>query len=90
MSDEISEDRKAAARDALENLMAEFTDVLAPNAEMPMLANWVLLVCHDDAADSNQGAFYKLNRRGQWTHQTVGLLLTAADDYRSIVCMEEP
>lgn len=76
-------------RDDLEALLSKHIDFLAANAEMPMLGDWVLLVCHDDAADNTRGAFYKLNRAGQWTHRTVGLLIAAADDYREIV-REEP
>lgn len=77
--------RRELARDRIEQVIAEFTDVFAPNAEMPMQGDWVLLVCHDDAADAERGSFFPLNRRGQWSHRTIGLLISAADDYRHIV-----
>lgn len=79
------EERTQLARDRLEELIAEFVDVFAPDAEMPMQSDWVLVTCHDDAADADGSHTYRLSRRGQWAHRSVGLLIFASDDYRSIV-----
>jgi hypothetical protein len=82
MSDE---DRRIEAIEAVERLIGEFSDVFTNNLAMPVIADWCLVVSHDDMADQSNGGVYRLNKLYQFPYRSAGLLQTATDDYRHVV-----
>jgi hypothetical protein len=78
------EDRKQAAIVAVERVMAEFVDVFACDADLPVLVDWCLVVAHDSAVDPSSGSVYRLNKCYQSTYRSAGLLQMAIDDYRGV------
>ena len=82
-----TDERSQAAREAVETLIAEYRDVFAARdfdgheVEMPVLSAWVLVTCHDDAADPSIGACHRLTPRYQWRHESIGLMEMAIHDY---------
>lgn len=85
----MSDERRAEMRAKIEALFAEFIDVVAPNVEMPVIGDWVLVVTHDSIADATLGRVAYLKRANQWSHQTVGLLTMACDDFRHLTDHDE-
>lgn len=70
---------------AIEALLNEHASEIKPDLDMPVVADWVLVVAVDDAADGKKGATVSFNPDQQWAHRSVGLLTLASDHYRSIV-----
>lgn len=85
----MSEERKQQAIDAMEAFIAEYVDEFAPDVDMPVCADWCLVVAHDSACDPCVGGVYRLNRRHQATYRSAGLLQMAVDDYRGVTVEEE-
>lgn len=78
----VDEVRYDEFRGRVEALFEEFSDLVAADLEMPMLADWVLVCTHDDVASEKAAGHFKAHRKGQWTHRTAGLLIATADDFR--------
>lgn len=82
MSTELRNDE---ARLAIEKVISEYVDVFVYDQDdeglmhMPVLTDWILLAVHDDAIDPTIGASYRMCRKNQSTHQSVGLLHIALD-----------
>lgn len=49
----------------------------------------MLVVTTGDANDPNIGGMVKFHPSGQWSHRSLGLLISAADDYRHIVLEDD-
>jgi hypothetical protein len=80
----IDAEKRNALRNRLVDLFSEYADVLSNGAELPILGDWVVVLTFDDAADPGRATAFKLTGEYQWSHRTVGLLMTASDDYRDV------
>lgn len=79
------EERKQEAIDAIEKVLEEYIDVLAPDIDLPVLSDWVVVTGCDSAVEPTDGATYRLHKRFQSYYRTTGLLVVAADEARGIL-----
>lgn len=85
----MNEDRKQEAISAFEELITQYVDVFAENVELPVLADWCLVVAHDCAVEPSTAAVYRLHRVYQSSYRSAGLLQMAVDDYRGVSVPED-
>jgi hypothetical protein len=83
----VSEERREDARAAIESAIEDFQDVYAEEdfegtpIGLPVLRAWVLVTVHDDAIDPTINATHRMTKTYQSTHESVGLLALAQNDY---------
>ncbi len=79
-----NDERRHELQDRFEALVSEFHDVLCDDVEMPVLGDWVFLTSHDSAIEPESGTAYRLTRRFQPSHRTIGLLQLSLYDYAEV------
>ena len=81
------EGRIENAREAVEKVINDYVDVFCVESNdgltmhVPSLSAWVLLTVHDDAADPAIIATHRMCAKLQASHQSVGLMTLAINDY---------
>jgi hypothetical protein len=77
----FTEERCDEARAEIENVIERYPDVFCADTtgsdvdlHLPVLRAWVLIAVHDDANDPSIGATFRLVKRFQAEHETIGML----------------
>jgi hypothetical protein len=68
----------------VEALLERYSDVTAPDVELPVVDDWVVVVATQGVTDASDGMVFRFQKHHQWRHRSAGLLIAAADDYRHI------
>lgn len=82
MSADLDE-RRASLEKSLVAVIEAHADALGgERIEMPVIADWVLVVAVDDVSDAAKGNVARLTKAHQFSHRTVGLLELAAESLK--------
>ena len=83
------DERSVEAHAAIERVLADFPDVFGRNLDLPVTADWVLVVATESAVDPDGATTRLFTKAHQWRHRSVGLLVAATDGLRNITADAE-